>query len=304
MMINNSFVWLQSMSSRVIVLVLIMFIASCSITPTSRYQHRNDSAPSVRMDPDQIEDAIPTVEPQSKWGNSSSYEVRGVRYRVLPDNIGYTAKGKASWYGSKFHGHTTSNGEIYDMYEMSAAHKTLPIPTYLSVTNVRNGRQVIVRVNDRGPFHEDRIIDLSYAAALKLGFVKHGVAQVKLEAIDPVAWNEQQNQIANNGNDTSIEEDAELNLQQAVEQNLQEDADDIYIQVAAFSQLSSAKQLKERLQIQTDWSVVIFHDAQKKPNLHKVQIGPLDNLETAQQLQEKLNSDGHGKPIIIALPKI
>lgn len=294
-------------------MVLVMLVTSCSMTPTSRYQHRNDSAPSVRMDPDQIEDAIPAVEPQSKWGNSSSYEVRGVRYHVQPDSVGFKDKGMASWYGSKFHGHKTSNGEIYDMYAMSAAHKTLPIPTYLRVTNLKNGRQAIVRVNDRGPFHENRIIDLSYAAALKLGFVKRGVARVKLEAIDPVAWNEQQNQIADKGNDISLEEDAELNLQQAAEQNLQEGAeqnlreegtDDIYVQVAAFSQITSAEQLKQRLQIQTDWSVVIFHDVLKTPNLHKVHIGPLDNLETAQQLQEKLNTNGHGKPIIIALPKI
>lgn len=123
---------------------------------------------------------------KSKRGNSP-YVVFGKRYEVLASAAGYRRDGKASWYGSKFHGRTTSSGEVYDMYQLTAAHRSLPIPTYVRVTNLDNGRRTIVRVNDRGPFHPDRIIDLSYAAAVKLGFQDKGVANVRVESVSPAA---------------------------------------------------------------------------------------------------------------------
>lgn len=123
---------------------------------------------------------------KSKRGNSS-YVVFGKRYEVLASAAGYRREGKASWYGKKFHGRTTSSGEVYDMYQLTAAHRSLPIPTYVRVTNLDNGRRTIVRVNDRGPFHPDRIIDLSYAGAVKLGFQDKGVANVRVESVLPAA---------------------------------------------------------------------------------------------------------------------
>jgi len=132
-----------------------------------------------------IPDAVPKVEPKSKYGNPKSYVVFGRRYYPKASSKGYVKRGLASWYGKKFHGRRTSNGERYNMYAMTAAHKTLPLPTYVRVTNLRNGRSTVVRVNDRGPFHGNRIIDLSYSAARKLGMAAKGVEMVEIRTIDP-----------------------------------------------------------------------------------------------------------------------
>ena len=140
---------------------------------------------SDNLDPDKIPDAVPRVEPRSKSGNMKTYVVRGKRYYTEDDSRGHVERGMASWYGKKFHGRNTSSGERYDMYAMTAAHKTLPLPSYVRVTNVDSGRSAVVRVNDRGPFHGPRIIDLSYAAATKIGVVSNGTALVEVRAIDP-----------------------------------------------------------------------------------------------------------------------
>lgn len=163
-------------------LSLVIVVAGC--TAPSRYHVDKDYGPAVDLDMTQVPDAVPKWEPYSPGGNKSPYTVLGETYHVLPSSNGFQETGIGSWYGHKFHGHLTSNGETYDMYAMSAAHKTLPIPSYVKVTNLDNGRQVVVRVNDRGPFHEGRIIDLSYAAASKLGYHHQGTANVKVEAID------------------------------------------------------------------------------------------------------------------------
>lgn len=134
-----------------------------------------------------IRDAVPRPEVKSASGNPESYEVLGKRYRVLDTSAGYRERGIASWYGEKFHGRRTSSGVPYDMYRMTAAHKTLPLPTYVRVTNLENGRSVVLRVNDRGPFIEGRIIDVSFVAAQKLGLVGPGTARVEVEALDPPA---------------------------------------------------------------------------------------------------------------------
>ena len=134
-----------------------------------------------------IADATPKPEPRSKYGNPPDYEVFGQRYFVLNSATGYKERGHASWYGTKFNGRRTSSGEPYDMFQMTAAHKTLPLPTYVRVTRTSNGKSVIVKVNDRGPFHQGRIIDLSYAAATRLDLLKAGSAEVEVEAIDPGA---------------------------------------------------------------------------------------------------------------------
>ncbi len=144
--------------------------------------HVQDSAPEAIADVDAIPEPEVKDEPRSRVGNRS-YAVLGKRYTIRDSSEGYVEEGMASFYGNKFHGRLTSNHEVYDMYAFSAAHKTLPLPSYARVTNLANGKSVIVRVNDRGPFHAGRIIDLSYAAATKLGFTRQGTARVEVRAL-------------------------------------------------------------------------------------------------------------------------
>ena len=136
---------------------------------------------------DEIPDAIPQAEFKSRSGNPETYVIEGVTYRVMDTSDGYREEGIASWYGGYFHGRRTSSGDVYDMYLMTAAHTSLPLPTYVRVTNLDNGRSVVLRVNDRGPFVDDRIIDLSFAAATKLGMADQGTAEVEVVALDPPA---------------------------------------------------------------------------------------------------------------------
>ncbi|MGB1262038.1 MAG: septal ring lytic transglycosylase RlpA family protein [Cognaticolwellia sp.] len=162
-------------------LALVLF--ACGTTaPPSRYQQKHDSIPTRLPNASELHDATPRSETPSRGGNKN-YQVFGKPYQVMSSAKGFSQSGIASWYGRKFHGHLTSNGEIYDMYAMSAAHKNLPLPTYVKVVNNANGRSVIVRVNDRGPFHQNRIIDLSYSAAYKLDMLKTGTANVTITAI-------------------------------------------------------------------------------------------------------------------------
>ncbi|MBB3332203.1 rare lipoprotein A [Halomonas campaniensis] len=153
-----------------------------------RYAMTGDAYPMEPPDVSRVPDAVPRLEAPSRGGNRPTYEVWGKTYQVLPDARGYARQGTASWYGEKFHGYATSNGEIYDMYKMSAAHRSLPLPTYARVTSLDSGNSVIVRVNDRGPFHNDREIDLSYAAAARLDILDRGTGRVKVEAIDVERW--------------------------------------------------------------------------------------------------------------------
>ncbi len=138
-------------------------------------------------DPGSIPDAVPTQEHLSPYGNNPTYEALGHTYHVLKTSKGYDQKGVASWYGPKFQGQRTSSGEVFNMYAMTAAHRTLPLPTYVEVTNLDNGRKAIVRINDRGPFRKNRLIDLSYMAARKLGIVGPGTAHVRVRAVGPPA---------------------------------------------------------------------------------------------------------------------
>ena len=162
---------------------LAVLINGCSSQEQKgRYDIDSDIAPDVPISVEHLEDAHPQYEPYSLGGNTD-YTLRGEDYKIVKKTEGFAEKGKASWYGKKFHGHLTSNGEIYDMYSMSAAHKTLPIPSYVKVTNTDNNKTTIVRINDRGPFHEGRIIDLSYAAAYKLDVLRTGTANVEIEVI-------------------------------------------------------------------------------------------------------------------------
>lgn len=157
------------------IILLSLFISGCT-TIKKDYDRYTDI--------NNLKKVTPKVEKYSKYGNPKTYKVFGVQYKPLKSHIGYSEEGLASWYGKKFHGRLTSTREKYDMYKLTAAHKTLPIPCYVKVTNLKNGKSLIVRVNDRGPFKKGRIIDLSYAAAVKLDIVTEGTEKVHVEAID------------------------------------------------------------------------------------------------------------------------
>jgi len=165
--------------AKILLLLMVLLLSACS------HVSRKDGPPNFYVDETRIHNAVPRVEPLSKYGNMPSYCVFGKRYYTLNTSRNYNQVGIASWYGTKFHSRHTSSGEPYNMLAMTAAHKTLPLPTYVEVTNLRNQRKVIVKVNDRGPFESNRLIDLSYVAAKKLGILGHGTARVRVKAIDP-----------------------------------------------------------------------------------------------------------------------
>lgn len=170
-----------------IALIALATLAGCGGRPVSLAKANNCDGPPLRplVDVHKVPDAVPKHEPLSRIGNKPTYTVFKQKYKVMRNNKGFKQKGQASWYGRKWHGRKTANGETYDMYAMTAAHKNLPLPTYLKVTNVQNGRKVVVRVNDRGPFVGKRILDLSYAAAAKLDLIGPGLATVEIEALHP-----------------------------------------------------------------------------------------------------------------------
>ena len=215
-----------------------------------------------------IPDAVPRVEPKSKQGNMRTYEVFGKRYFVMDSSDGYSEKGIASWYGPKFHGKKTSNGEIYDMYAMTAAHKTLPLPSYLEVTNLENGRKIIVRVNDRGPFHDNRIVDLSYTAATRLDILTKGTALVEISAINPRSHKKGGAPVVTR----SQEKRAPL---------------DFYVQIGVFSDYNNATNLKNRLR-GLEAPIRIEEITLNNATAFRVKIGPLNNINTADDIVSRL----------------
>jgi len=232
----------------------------------SSITEQSDSAPTAPPDVSKIPNAIPKDEPLSKYGNPTSYDVFGKTYYTLSTSKGYQEKGIASWYGAKFHGRRTSSGETYDMYAMTAAHKTLPLPSYVEVTNLSNGRKVIVKVNDRGPFHDNRLIDLSYTAAKKLGIVGHGTGMVEIKAI---TGGEPANIV------TNVQPKSQSSRDMAV---------GMYLQVGAFSTSTNAQQFKSKLQSQVGDEVFVTSDGK----LYRVRIGPLANVEEGDSLASHL----------------
>ena len=161
----------------------VMILASCSSKPDKPDEQR-DGPSTLDITAADVKDAVPQAEPRARYGNHSPYEVFGKTYKVMDSSKGYHERGTASWYGSKFHGRRTSSGEPYDMHLPTAAHKYLPLPTYAEVTNLDNGKKVIVKINDRGPFKDDRMIDMSYGAALRLDMIRTGTARVDVRAIE------------------------------------------------------------------------------------------------------------------------
>ena len=267
----------------IVVLLTFIWLAGCSSKGSSRYSVEQDYGPSQPVDVSHVKDAEPRLEPKSRGGNPASYHVLGKTYYVKASASGYEEIGYASWYGKKFHGHKTSNGEVYDMYKMTAAHKTLPLPTYVRVTNLGNGRQVVVRVNDRGPFHAGRIIDLSYAAAAKLDMLKTGTAKVKVEAIDPRSWQKTSQALAV----------AEVPVR---------DVSGQYLQVGAYSSRSSAEKVQEKLQgLAEGLSVVIRPVLRGNQKLHRVQLGPLASDQQVRRMLSRLGSAGFPEARLVDL---
>ncbi|MBS03685.1 MAG: septal ring lytic transglycosylase RlpA family lipoprotein [Gammaproteobacteria bacterium] len=198
------------------------------------------------------------------------YEVFGEVYQILDESRGYVEIGVASWYGGKFHGRRTANGETYDMYSISAAHKSLPLPTFVRVTNLDNGRKLTVRVNDRGPFHDDRLIDLSFAAAEALGFANQGTAPVVVEALDARNYPE------------------EVAAQPTLS---------FYLQAGAFSQETAAAGLRQRLRgILADApdgaDVHVLVSELETGNVHKVWVGPLAGTSARTRVADQLRETG------------
>ncbi|WP_444984169.1 septal ring lytic transglycosylase RlpA family protein [Halomonas mongoliensis] len=283
-----------------------------------RYAMSGDAYPVAPPDVSRVPDAVPRLEPLSRGGNRSTYEVWGKTYSVLPDARGYARQGTASWYGEKFHGYATSNGEIYDMYKMTAAHRSLPLPSFVRVTSLENGRSVIVRVNDRGPFHNDREIDLSYAAAARLDILDRGTGRVKVEAIDVEQW------LAENGGAEGRARNGAAPVAPPARQAAGQvaavpaspaaaspadgrpadgspadgrpaDGSPIYLQIAALGSAESARALQSRLEAELSRPVRVAASA----GTHRVQVGPLASADQVEPLRGELRRAGFEQSFIV-----
>jgi peptidoglycan lytic transglycosylase len=242
-------------------------------TPGGPYTQAHDAAPVRTIAAEDVADAPLRPDPILSAGNKTPYTVNGVSYQIMDDASGYRVKGIASWYGTKFHGHKTSNGEIYDLYAATAAHKTLPIPSYARVTNLDNGHSVVVRVNDRGPFHADRVIDLSYAAAIKLGYMEHGTARVEVEAIEVTGVDDRRGTVS---------------------------GDYRYLQMGAFGAEASAVRMRDELAVALSAPVSVSEVRSGEKMLYRVRIGPMtasgELANTQRQLQELGYNPGQPLP--------
>ena len=241
--------------------------------------YEKDGPPHFKIDLSKIPNATPKSEPHSRYGNPEFYTVKGHRFHVSKTSLGYHERGIASWYGTRFHGHLTSNREPYSLLAMTAASRTLPLPTYVQVVNLQNHRRIIVKVNDRGPFNLNRIIDLSYVGAAKLGYAEQGTALVEVTAIDPKYWCQKKEKEKEN-KDMSGNSVPRL-----------------YLQVGAFAFKNNANNLKNRIlnlsELISTTSVRIT--TQTNPNgipLYRVQLGPLKNVGQSDKLYKILDKQG------------
>ncbi|MDD9157066.1 septal ring lytic transglycosylase RlpA family protein [Aliivibrio sp. S4TY2] len=262
---------------RILLLTISLILVGCASEPpvnqedpnAGRYQIDSDIAPDSPISVKHIEDAHPRYEPKSLSGNKD-YTLLGKDYPIVKKPKGFTQEGISSWYGKKFHGHKTSNGEVYDMYSMSAAHKTLPIPSYVKVTNKDNGKTAIVRVNDRGPFHDGRIIDLSFAAATKLDVIKTGTANVKIEYV-------------------SVEKPTNPQDWHAIDPN------QYHIQMVAVKNEDSAKKAALQLQKQFDAPTNIV----KSDSVFRVRLGPFLDRDLADSTLLKAKNSRYSSAFIL-----
>ena len=279
----------------IILLPLLVLITGCgTMQQPGGYYEDDGPETSPPVDIASIPDAVAKLEPRSASGNKP-YVVFGVTYTPLPESIGYRERGITSWYGKKFHGRRTSSGEPYDMYAMTAAHKTLPLPSYVRVRNMQNNRTIVVRVNDRGPFLHNRLIDLSYAAAAKLGILGTGTGVVEIEAVSP---GETPTQVAEVKiyplqiiPPAAAAEEIPVALSPAVSPKL-------YLQVGAFSQQDNAVSLRNRLDREAMRPIFVQSSQTAGKNgadvarIYRVRIGPLANVEEGDRLAERATQLG------------
>lgn len=252
---------MRASAARLLALAMLAAAAGCVGTPPTTAP----VPPPPPADLDKAPELVPKAEPRSAKGNPRFYDVLGKRYFVLASAAGYAERGIASWYGPGFHAATTSNGERYDMYAMTAAHKTLPLPSYVQVTNLRNGRSVVVRVNDRGPFKDGRIIDVSYAAASKLGMLRAGTTFVEVRALTPVQTT----------NPPAPPTPAPL-----------------YVQAGAFSTEANASRLLEQLRGAGLSRSFVRADQREGQTLYRVRIGPIPSVGEFDRLVARLKALG------------
>ncbi len=225
------------------------------------------AAPGAPPDIDAIPDAVPKAEPRSAHGNPPFYDVYGQRYFVLPSAGGYLERGVASWYGPTFHGGNTSSGEQYDMYGMTAAHKTLPLPTYARVTNLKNGHSIVVRINDRGPFVANRLIDLSYTAAAKLDMLREGTTLVEVRALTPGVPDELSRSAAS-------------------------PPPALYVQAGAFADAQNAQRALQKLQGAGLESAFLLPPVPGRSRLYRLRVGPVASVADFDQLAARLAALG------------
>ncbi len=245
-------------------LAFALLLSSCA-TPVKK-----DGPPQFYVDETRIPNAVPKPEPLAKTGNMKSYTVFGKRYHVIASSRHYDEVGIASWYGTMFHARKTSSGEPYDMLGMTAAHKTLPLPTYVEVTNLANQRKIIVKVNDRGPFAPHRIIDLSYVAAKKLGMLGHGTTRVRVKAINPYTYHK-----------------AVFHAQGGTWRR----GSGIYLQVGAFKMRDHAQQLKTRVSGLVNAPIRILNPI-RHIGFYRVRLGPIKDMSTANDILKRLDTIG------------
>ncbi len=232
-------------------------------------------------------DAIPRPEPRSRYGNGPVYEVFGERYVVMNNSNGFKEQGVASWYGKKFHNKMTSMQEPYDMYAMTAAHKTLPLPSYVRVRNLSNNKSVVVRVNDRGPFVGNRIIDLSYSAALKLDIVRDGTSLVEIEAIG----------FDGPSGDKPVRRST--TPMSTAPRPATENTNKVFVQVGAFGSRENADRRLGELKAGGVGRAFVIKDKASKPALYRVRIGPIKDVVQYDVLVEELENLGISDPYLI-----
>jgi rare lipoprotein A len=255
--------------------LLLALLAGCAGVPKGGYYQ--DDGPPEAPPPDLllIPEPVPREEPLSATGNKP-YHIAGHSYTPLPEAAGYRERGVASWYGKKFHGRRTSSGEPYDMYRLTAAHRTLPLPSYARVRNLTNGKTLIVRVNDRGPFHDNRLMDLSYAAAVRLGVLGSGTALVEVEGL-PARDPAPPPPVAVAGGEPPR----------------------LYLQIGAFASRQNAETLRTRLE-RDDLRPVEIHAARNGPGeLYRVRLGPLASVEDSDRLAARVSASGLGEARVV-----
>lgn len=298
----------KTSNSKLASLLFTAFLAACSSEPF--VVEEPDSAPAVALNPDALVDQVPRSDPITIAGNTSPYEVFGKTYRVMDTSVGYSDSGIASWYGTKFHGRKTSNGESYNIYKLTAAHRSLPIPSYVEVTNLSNGKSAIVRVNDRGPFHGDRLIDLSYAAAVKLGFAGEGTTAVKVTALPlpgqrdlrPGKAHFSQAETVKVGTAkpspiTTRTPVATINASlSARPAEVSKGPDHYYVQLGAFKTEVNANKL--RLDVASKLAQYVEVVKPKEGDFFRVRVGPMVSKSSADTMKQRLVELGFDRAVI------